>query len=130
MMVVLLVIVMVIDDNDDCDGVERLTQLLRCCDADGRGVPDDKMNACRPSQQLTIITFFRKFWAVLILLDSLHSSCKQSYLCNDVDCLSDNNNVDYPSNNVDYLRDLSAMFEAEHVNVLLWCRFCKDNPTL
>ena len=38
-------------NNDGGDDVEKLTKLLGCCDADGRGVPDDKMNARRPSQQ-------------------------------------------------------------------------------
>ena len=77
---------------------------------------------------MIIVKFILKFSSFLIPCILLVS--KQSYLSNNVDYLSDNNNVDYPSNNVDYLRDLSAMFEAEHVNVLLWCRFCKDNPTL
>ena len=44
------------DDDEDEDYGEdeddgELTELLGCCDADGRGVPHDKMNARRPSQQ-------------------------------------------------------------------------------
>ena len=87
------------DDEDEDDG--KLTELLGCCDADGRGVPHDKMNARRPSQQ--------DQYHHQQLHNHHHRHCHHFLLLSyTLFC---------------HLRDLSAMFDAEQVKVLLWCLF-------